>query len=206
MPAQKSGSRHALLFYRHTMGRLWVATLILGLVFMAVGAWAGLQTRMILGIESDTWLYAVGILALAISLFAFVARFMAYVQPYDSYLRVATPFLRFKVSYRRVRSFRPSLVQQIFPPEESSWSQRSFLEPFYGKTAIVVDLKGFPLNPSMLKLFLPPQMFSPRSTGFVFMVSDWMKLSTELDSLLGAWLQSQSRQARSGQARPGQTR
>jgi hypothetical protein len=121
--------------------------------------------------------------------FAFFGRFMAYVQPHAQYLSVVTPFLRMKVSYRRFRSVYPVLVQQLFPPKDSKWSHRNFLEPFYGKTAVVINLKGYPINPSVLKLFLPSQMFSPRTTGLVIVVPDWMGFSTELDTLQGTWVQ-----------------
>jgi hypothetical protein len=123
---------------------------------------------------------------------------VAYLQIYSNYLSVVTPFLRLKISFRRVRSIHPTLVQQLFPPNESSWSQRSFLEPFYGKTAVVVELTDYPMNPALLRLFLPAQMFSPHFIGLVFLVPDWMKLSTELDSVYGAWLQGQG-----GRAKPG---
>lgn len=201
MQTKKIGERHTLLFYRRSMTRMFWTTLILGGILMAAGSFSLLKPIPILGIPSEVWLFAAGLLALAISAFAFVARYMAYVQPRESYLKVVTPFLRFNVSYRRIQSIRPSLLQQIFPPEQSSWSQRSYLEAFYGKTAIVVDMKGFPADPKMLKLFLPGPMFSPRSTGLVLVVPEWIKLSTELDSFLGSWQATQGRQARAARSR-----
>jgi hypothetical protein len=201
MQAKHAGTRYPLLYYRRSMGRLFFYTLILGIVMVAAGSLRLLNSVMILGIPSEVWLFAAGMLSLAISAFAFVAQNLAYVQPYASYLKVTTPFLRFKVSYQRIRSARPSLLQQIFPPERSSWSQRTFLEPFYGKTAVVVDTKGYPYNPRLLKLFLPAPMFSPRSAGFVLLVPDWISLCTELDSYLGAWQAGQGRQARGASLR-----
>jgi hypothetical protein len=65
------------------------------------------------------------------------------------------------------------------------------LDPFYGRTAVVVELSDYPMNPRIMRFFLAPQMFSPRSKGLVFLVPDWMAFSTELDSFWGAWLQSQ---------------
>ena len=196
MKAMRSGNRYPLLFYRRTMGRIWKATFILGLVVAAAGWWALLNKTIFLGFSSDMWLFMVAFLAFAISIFAFIANYLAYVQAHESYLFIATPFLRFRISFRRIRSAHPVLVQQLFPKEKSSWAERSFLDPFYGKTALVIELNGYPIQPALLKLFLPAQMFSPRSTGLVLMVSDWMKLSTEFDSLKGAWLQMQSSRMR----------
>jgi len=201
MKSQKVGSRHILLLYRRTMGRIGLATFTMAVVFLGAGAFSLLKSGEIFGLSVDAWLLMIGALSLALSVFSFVGRYFAYVQPCDSYLRVVTPLLRFKVSYRRVRSFKPLQVQQLFPPNESSWAQRSFLEPFFGKTAIVMELSGFPMHPILLKMFLPAQMFSPRSTGFVLIIPEWIKLSTELDSLYGVWRQSQSNQVREKQAR-----
>jgi len=193
MKSQSPGTRHVLLFYRHTADRLWKLTLLLGIVVAAAGWWALLRPTVIFGLESDQWLFAAAAVSFVLSITFFIARYFAYVQPYPGYLYFVSPFLRFKISYQRVRSVRPTLVQQVFPPGTSNWAQRSYLEPFYGKTTLLMELKGYPLNLSVLKLFLPRQLFLPQSTGLVLMVPDWMALSTELDSFIGSWLQAQRR-------------
>jgi extradiol dioxygenase family protein len=76
---------------------------------------------------------------------------------------------------------------QAFPPREQSWSQRRFLQSFYGETAVAVELHGYPLSRILLRLFLSPLIYLPQSTGFVFIVDDWMKLSTELDARIASW-------------------
>jgi len=108
-----------------------------------------------------------------------------------------TPFLRLNISFRRMRSAHPALLQQLFPPQSAKWAQRRFLEPFYGKTVLVIELKGYPLSPFLLRLFLPEQMFSTRSEGLVILTDDWMKFSTELDSMHGNWLQAQKNKTKS---------
>ena len=192
MKAKKSGNRHPLLLYRRTIDRIWKASLALGIVFGVVFWFDLIYEVSILGFSSKLWLLAVCVLAFGISIFGYVARHFAYVKVFSDYFKVSTPFLRFRISFRRMRSVYPVLVQQLFPKDESKWSERNFLEPFYGKTALVMELKGYPLSPVLLRLFLPAQMFSPRTTGFVLVVPDWMKLSTELDSFHGTWLQKES--------------
>jgi hypothetical protein len=196
MKARKSGARHVLLFYRRTMDRLWISTFILGVVLGISGGWALLQDVSIFGISSNILIFTGALLAFALSLFAFFARFRAYVQVFSNYLSVVTPFLHLKISFKRMRSIHPVLVQQLFPKDKANWAERNFLAPFYGKTAVVINLRGYPLDRRLLRLFLPAQMFSPRSTGLVFMIPDWMKFSTELDSFHGAWLQNQGSQLR----------
>ena len=192
MKTPRAGSRHPLLFYRRTMDRIWKATLALGILLIAVSAFSLVEPTQLLGMSSDAWLFVAAAVALALSIFAFFARFVAYVQAQPDSLKIVTPFLRFHISYQRMRSVRPTLTQQVFPPEKSSWSQRSFLEPFYGKTVLVVDLKGFPIRPGLLKLFLPDSMFARSTTGLVLMVPDWMQLSTDIDTFRGTWLQKES--------------
>ena len=65
-------------------------------------------------------------------------------------------------------------------------------------TVVVVELISYPLNRGMLRLFLPKLMFSKGMPGLVFLVPDWMALSTELDSLQGTWVQFQKKHRKVG--------
>jgi hypothetical protein len=199
---RKAGLRHPLLLYRRVMDRLWVSTLILGIILLAAWGWTWISsTRWFVGQENDWLGVAAGVL-LAFSVFAYFARLMAYVQPRRDHLGLVTPFLHLRISYRRIRSVHPVDFQQLFPPNEASWAQRRLLEPFYGKTAVVVELTDYPLPRRMLRFFLAPQMFSHRSKGLVLLVPDWMTFSTEIDSFTGSWLQSQGpRRAAPGRLR-----
>lgn len=193
MKTPKAGTRQPLLFYRRTMDRVWTYTFTLGLFLGGVGYFALIRPTSILGFHSDIWLVLAAALAFLISAFAFFARFLASVQPRDTYLAVTTPFLRLRISYHRILSARPALVQQAFPPQKAAWAQRVYLEPFYGKTVLVLELTGFPINPLLLRLFLPREMFAPQTTGLLLLVPDWMKLSTELDSFRSLRQQARNR-------------
>lgn len=193
MKKRKAGKRHRLLLYRRTMDRLWFATLVLGIVLGAIWLWSWFSETPILDPENEIWLLAGATVAIGFSIFAFIARRAAYVQPRHDHLRLVTPFLRLNISYRRIRSVHPAAFQQLFPPSKASWSQRRFLEPFYGRTAVVVDLISYPMSPTLLRLFLSPQMFSPQSAGLVLMVPDWMSFSTEVDSYRSDWMQAEKR-------------
>ncbi len=199
---RKIGARHPLLLYRRVMDRLWASTLVLGIILLAAWGWTWLSpTRWFAGQENNWLAVAAGIL-LAFTLFAYFGRFVAYVQPRRDHLGLVTPFLHLRISYRRIRSVHPADFHQLFPPNEASWAQRRLLEPFYGKTAVVVDLNEYPLPRRLLRFFLAPQMFSRRTTGFVFLVPDWMTFSTELDSFMGVAQQGQgARRAAPGRLR-----
>lgn len=184
----KVGKRHPLLIYRRAMDRALSASVLLGILIVVAWGWIyfGEPQRMA---EVTPWLVAGGIVAGVFAIFAFLTRWMAYVQAHSNHLRVVTPFLRLKVSYQRVRSVHPTEFQQLFPFHETSWSDKNFLEPFFGMTVVVVELSSYPLNRALLRLFLPKQMFSKGTPGLIFIVQDWMGLSTELDSLTGTWMQ-----------------
>jgi hypothetical protein len=194
--AQKSGIRHPLLMYRRTTDRVGVSTFFFGLILGGAWGWSDYSSTPLFHVNIDLWLFVGAVVCLAISAFAFLARYMAYAQVHAGYLSIVTPFLRLNVSYRRVRNIHPALIKQLFPPEKSKWAQNSYLEPFLGKTAVVIETKGYPMDPFLLRLFLPSQMFSPQTTGLVILVPDWMKFSTEIDSFQGSWLQTQSNKSR----------
>lgn len=193
MKTQKAGKRYQLLLYRRIMDRLWPPTLLLGLMLGALWLWDWYYSTPLIRTGNTLWLAVAAIFLLGFSLFAFLGRNMAYVQARRDHLRLVTPFLRTHISYRRIHSTHPATFQQLFPPAEASWAQRRLLDPFYRKTAVVIELSSYPMSPRLMRLFLMPQMFSPRSAGLVFLVADWMAFSTEFDSLYGAWLQSAGR-------------
>jgi len=193
MPARKPGNRHILLLYRFSLNRLWKPTLLLALVLGAVATLPFFVDTPMVNASNEGLIFTGALISLAFAAFAFVARSMAFVQAMPDRIVVGTPFLRLKISYRRVRSIHPTSFAELFPPANAGWANREFLLAFAGKTAVVVELKHYPMKRALLRLFLPPQMFSPRSTGLVLVVQDWMAFSTELDSLMGAWLQEQSR-------------
>lgn len=169
------------------MGRLWQATMLLGVIL--AGLWWQLTSGDAPLIETPhTALILVGALVcLVFSLFALVARTMAYVQPQRDHLRVVTPFLRLKISYRRFRSVHPASFSKLFPPHESGWAEEQFLEPFYGMTAVMVDLSAYPLPRPILRLFLARQMLTRQKPGLILLVDDWMSLSNEIDTFIEAW-------------------
>ena len=191
MKRKKPGRKHILLLYRRMMDRLWGTTLVLGVLMLALWYWSDFFFPSLPYVLVMVLLIG-AVFVLAFTLFAILARKMAYVQAYPDHLRIATPFLRLKASYRRLRSVHPTDFFRLFPPSKARWAEHRFLEPFYDKTALVLEFTQYPLDPRILRLFLPPQMFSPQTVALVFVVKDWMGLSTEIDSAVGEFRQAQS--------------
>ncbi len=188
MKAKKFGKRHRLLIYQRVMDRLWAATLVLGLIVVALWWWSGDIFPLLLE-PFNTIVLAGGAVLIMLAFLMFLMRSMGYVQAGTDHLRVVTPFIRLKISYRRIRTTHPVEFHQLFPPSKAKWADRRLLAPFSGKTVLVVELSEFPIRQSVLRLFLPRVMFSPQAKGLVLVVKDWMALSTELESYLGVWQQ-----------------
>ena len=50
-------------------------------------------------------------------------------------------------------------------------------------TALVSELNGHPMSQSVLRLFLSPLFFKDTTPHFVIVVNDWMRFSSELESM-----------------------
>ncbi len=187
MRRARSGKRYPLLMYRRTLDRLLPSLFLSGLILLVAGVYVRFADTP-LEQEEAAWFFVSGGLLVALSLFFILLRYAAYVQPRSDHLRFVTPFLQMRISYRRIRSAHPAEINALFPPQRISGSLRSFLEPFYGQTAIVLELNGYPLPKPLLRLFLSRSMFHPQADGFVLLVPDWMAFSSELDSLRSEWM------------------
>jgi hypothetical protein len=181
MAAKNRGKKHILLLYHRTMDRLWGITILLGLVLFALWRFEVGFTRLWRP-ELKGLVYTAAGIVTAIGLFAFFARRLGYVRAFGDYVLIATPFFRFRTSYRRVRSIRTTEFYRIFELENLSWREENYIKPFLGETAVILSLKDFPLPPGVLRLFLPKYFMSPKGVEIVLLVRDWMSLSVELDS------------------------
>lgn len=187
MAQRRVGRRHRLLLYGHVMSRYRRRALLLALLLL--GLWYPVSLGLLWWPRppADAWLLAGGAVAAAAWLFTWLGPRLAYVQPRQDHLRLQTPIYRLKISYRRIQNVRPVHLARTFPPERVPRSHRRLLEPFYGATALGVDLHGYPLPPLLLRLFLHPLFLAPDRTGLVLIVADWMALSQDLASRLDAW-------------------
>ena len=179
----KAGRRYPLVIYTRMLNRWWPATLTLSLALFAV-AWGVSHTP-----EGQAQPFLVdttaglGGLVFAFTLFLFIIRKAAYVQPFHTYLRLVTPFLRVNISYRRFRGSTTTEMRALFPPKSISSWRREIITPISGMTAIVINLNGYPVSPLLLRLFLSPFFFKDKTPHIVLLVKDWLRFSTELESM-----------------------
>jgi hypothetical protein len=205
MPA--SGHRFPLLLYTYILNRWWRAVLAIGILLLVMAA--GLRfipqyapRAHFLQLEAGV-LWAVGgigTVAIFAAIFLIAIRKSAYVQPFSDHLRLVTPFLRLNISYRRIRQATSIEARQLFQLGKTRGWRRSFLLPLAGQTAIILDLAGYPLSPTALRLFLSPDFFPDKSPRLALLVRDWMGFSAELESFRGSWMASQRQPGHSGAA------
>ena len=179
----KAGRRYPLVIYTRMINRWWPATLTLSLALFAL-AWGVSFTPdgkaqpflvdMTLGL---------GWIALVFTLFLFIIRKAAYVQPFRTHLRLVTPFLRINISYRRFRGSTTTEMRALFPPKSISGWRREIIAPLSAMTAIVINLSEYPVPAMVLRLFLSPFFFKDKTPHLVILVNDWLRFSSELESM-----------------------
>ena len=74
-------------------------------------------------------------------------------------------------------------MRLLFPPKSMSWWIREIFAPLSTRTAIVIDLHGYPISPRILHMFLSRFFFKDKTPHLVILVNDWMQFSTELESM-----------------------
>jgi hypothetical protein len=179
----RAGHRYPLLVYRHVLSRWWLAIILIGLGMFALAYSEYLQP---LG-PFTPWVWGfyagVGGLAVLVGFFFWSIRYFAYVQPYPTYLKLVTPFMRINISYKRIQKTTATEMRYLFTLKGVSGSARDVLEDLAAKTAIVIDLNGYPISPDLLRLFLYKFFFKDKTPHIVILVQDWMRFSSELESM-----------------------
>ena len=179
----RAGHRYPLVVYRHMLNRWWPAMIAIGLGMFALAYSEYIEP---LG-PFLPWRWqlaaAVGGLAIGIGIFFWVIRFFAYVQPHPGYLKLATPFMRINISYKRIRKTTTTEMRYIFSQKSMSGWVREIFSPLATRTALAIELSGYPISPVLLRLFLYRFFFKDKTPHLVILVDDWMRFSSELESM-----------------------
>lgn len=178
----KAGRRYPLLIYEHTVKRWYPKLIMLGLLVFAI--WFFLPViEPNKGIDwVDTVLFYCGVAALVLAIFFMLTRKMAFVRAFPRYLQIATPLFRFNLSYKRIYRTATSEMYAIFPPSSLSSWMREDMARLLRKTAIIIDMKSFPIPRIFLRFFLSPFFFKDRTPHIVILVDKWLNFSSELES------------------------
>jgi len=179
----RGGNKFPLIVYKHILNRWWTPMIAMGLGMFGIAY--GQYMEPLGPFLPRLWMpfVVIGVLSILIGIFFLIIRHIAYVQAFPGYLKFVTPFLRMNISYRRIHKTTPVEMRQLFPPQSMSSWMREIFAPLASQTALIVELKGYPISPVILRMFLSRFFFKDKTTHLVILVQDWMKLSSELDSL-----------------------
>jgi hypothetical protein len=179
----RGGTKFPLVVYQHLVGRWWTPMIAMGLGMFGIAY--GQYMEPLGPFLPMRWipLVALGVLAIMVGIFFLIIRQIAYVQAFPGYLKFVTPFLRLNISYKRIHRTTTVEMRQLFPPKSMSGWMRDIFAPLASQTALVIELKGFPISPVILRMFLSRFFFKDKTPHLVILVKDWMKFSTELDSM-----------------------
>lgn len=179
----RAGHKYPLIVYRHMLNRWWPAMIAIGLGMFALAYSEYIHP---LG-RFLPWRWqlfaAIGGLAIFVGVLFWVLRYFAYVQPFPNHLKLATPFLRINISYRRIKKTTTSEMRYLFSYKSMSGWIREIYSPLATQTAVVVELNGYPISPVVLRLFLSRFFFKDQTPHLVILVKDWMRFSSELESM-----------------------
>jgi hypothetical protein len=179
----RAGHKYPLVVYRHMLNRWWPAMITMGLGMFALAYSEYIDP--LAQFLSWRWqiLAGVGILAILVGLFLLVIKQIAYVQPLPGHLKLVTPFMRINISYKRFKKTTTTEMRYLFPHKSLSGWMQDIFAPLATKTAMVIDLNGYPISPFMLRLFLSKFFFKDKTPHLVILVNDWMRFSSELESM-----------------------
>ena len=178
-----SGKRLRLLVYQR-LYRMWFWPSFL----LAISSAALIALRPVFLAGLQWWFLPITLISSGLTIYALLARHMTYVQAHPHSLRIKAPFFRLIISYGRINLVRPTPFKVQFPPETLSWTQRRLASALYGNTALVVEVRDYPMQRRFLAMMLNRFLLSDQVTGFTLLVEDWLQLSNEIEGARAAWV------------------
>jgi len=183
--AGKKARRYHLPLYQRALKR-WISATFWMAVFLAAFGTAAWYFAPQITTGQIYALFGAAVAAGLLTLLFFAIRKGSYVRCMPKHLLIATPFLRVKVPYRRIKRTANSEMSALFPAKKLSTSRRDILGPLAANTALILVLDKYPMSPGLMRAFMSPFFFYDKTPHFVLLVDDWMSLSIELESIRSA--------------------
>lgn len=76
----------------------------------------------------------------------------------------------------------------MFSPQSVRWTKQWLIQPYAGRTALAVDLHGYPVERRFLRLWLNESVLPSDFRGLLLVTPDWMALSREIETQRSAWM------------------
>jgi len=182
---RRSGKRFRLIIYER-MWKRWAFPCIL-IIPASITLWWFAPLLSITHILYRALALVPALVALILLVLTFLSRRRAWVQCLPNHLRIQTPIYPLVISYGRIKQVLPQPFSQIFNPAKEKAARRSWLQPYWGQTALAVQISKYPVRRAWLRLWFSAYLLSSDTPGFVFLVEDWMGLSRQIDDFRTAW-------------------
>jgi hypothetical protein len=177
--------KHKLLLYEFASRRIRNKLLLLWLILLATAVFDWF-VPLFGGYWFVVWLLIAALMLLWIYYAFLVRRAALIVLP--KYMVLRGPLTEVKISYGRVASVTASHMSQHFESQTLKGRERFIVEPLYKYSCGFVELFSFPktLNKKGRRHF-SRFLFSPRRTGLLLVVDDWMQLSRDVEVARQKW-------------------
>lgn len=144
----------------------------------------------------------IGIIVLVLAFFRIIAGAIPYVQCSERNIKIQAPLYQVVFSYKRVQETRPNTLFHVFEKGGLSRGERKFVldDKYGGQTAVVVEMKSWPMNIRSLRFWLGNLVFSSDNRALVLWVEDWMALNRELSDYKDRWRERNKRAREGGQS------
>ncbi len=182
---EKRGKRFPLLVYQRWSNMLYLPSLLI-VILSGISWWMARQSPVY---REQAWaLLIIGMIGLAIFVYARLVRYTAYVQCTPDFIKIRTPLAPIVVSYARLLQVHPDQFHEQVPSQRLNRSHRRLLEPFLSDMALVLELKEYPMGKKTLRLWLSEFMFAANAKGLVLLVEDWTALSEQISACFERWV------------------
>ncbi|MCP4360285.1 MAG: hypothetical protein GY796_19940 [Chloroflexi bacterium] len=177
---------HKLLLYEFASKRMRNKLLLLWLVLLALALFDLLITPVLGSLWFVLWL-AILLLMLVWVYYAFLMRRAAFIVT-PNYLLLQVPFKSVKISYGRVSSITSSHMAQHYNLKQLKGQDRFLVKPLYEYVCGFIELNSLPKAlRKERRLWFSPYLFSPRLSGMLLVVDNWMQLSRDVEVARQHW-------------------
>lgn len=172
-------AKYPLLPQRRTGKRMRWLLILLAASMLTLGLYD--QFTGILGPNwISIWLAMIPVLVLWLYYRLLLPRAAIHVGP--DYLRLQGPLYGHKLSFKRIRTISPDKLEQHYPYEDLTVSERPVMKPLLARTCTFIELSSYPKAFRWRRWWFPRTLFGTRKKGLLCYVDDWMALSRELES------------------------
>lgn len=182
------------MLYEFTSKRMRSKLFLLLLVLLTFAAF-----DMFVPVTGDLWFVLWAVIPIVFVLwfyYAFLIRRAALIVT-PKFMILQGPLTAVKISYGRVSTVTSSHMSQHYDLKSLNSRQRFLVKPLYQHACGFIELNSLPKKLGKgRRLWFSPFLFSPRGTGLLLVVDDWLQLGRDVEEARQRWREARGLQAR----------